>query len=110
MKGKATLKDRWGMFIEFIDDHLHYIILTIFMLVLLLTVISTVSRSYYDSSAVVTAIGREGVTVEYRDRRGMLKSDFMETSSQYSIGDEIIVHVDEYKYRIQNRVLLSDKD
>lgn len=107
MKGKATLKDRWGMFI---DDHPNYIILTIFTLVLLLTVIPTVIGSYYDSSAVVTAIGREGVTVEYRDRRGMLKSDFMETSNKYSIGDEIIVHVDEFKYRSQKRVFLSDED
>lgn len=107
MKGKTTLKDRWGMFI---DDYPYYIILTIFMLVLLLAVIYSIIVSFYDSSAVVTAIGHEGVTVEYRDRRGTLRSDFMETNNEYSIGDEIIVHVDEFKYRSQNRAFLSDKE
>lgn len=108
MKNKMTLKDRFG---EFYDEHCEVIVYTILvLLVLIFSAIFSLNVSFYNSDAVVTAIGYEGVTVEYRDRKGVLRSDFMETSNQYSIGDKITVHVDEWKYRAQKRMYLSDED
>lgn len=101
MKDRATYKDRWGL-------GYCYIVLAVFCLFLAATVIPYAIVSKYDSSAVVTAVGNEGVTIEYRDRHGTLKSDFMETANEYNIGDRIVVHVDEFTYRAQNRVLLID--
>ncbi len=107
MKGKTTLKDR---FKEFCGEAWVYVILALFLLFLSVSDIIAKSVFFYDSSAIVTVISHEGVIVEYRDRKGTLRSDFMETSNEYSIGDEIIVHVDEWKYRSQKRMFLSDED
>ena len=107
MKNKRTLKER---FVEYCDERREWVFIFILLLMLLFLTIFTLRVSFYESIAVVTAIGHEGVTIEYRDRKGMLRSDFMETNNEYSIGDEIIVHVDEWKYRAQKKIYLSDED
>lgn len=62
----------------------------------------------YDCSAVVTSVGAQGVTVEYRDRCGRLRSDFVETNTYYNVGDDITIHVDAWKYIYSGNVLVRE--
>ena len=107
MNNKWTIRDRIS---EFFSEYCEWIFMTFILIILIVLVIGNLITSFYDSDAVVTAIGNEGVTVEYRDRKGRLRSDFLETSNEYYIGDEIIVHVDEWKYRSKKEIFLSDED
>ena len=106
MNSKRNIRNIISEFFE----HPEWVLLVFLSVFLIAVIIVRSIVSFYDTKAVVTAIGHEGITVEYRDRKGVLRSEFMETGNEYHIGDEIIVHVDEWKYGSQQRPLLSDKD
>lgn len=95
MKMMKMIKNKLGDFFE-----KHYgIALTLVgtLSILVILVFGCICNNPYSSTAFIISIGNEGAVVEYRDRRNILRQDFVELTESHNEGDVITIRVDGWK-------------